>query len=550
MDPVVFAPAVFGEPLSWAAWLGVGAASAQWPDAWRRSAVLAAVGLVAASAAAVGASVALVACGLIWATSLARLGGFAGALVEHRMARAVAGAAAVAVLIAADVGAQRLTGAAGSVLDAVAPSVALREALHGSASLGSVATLALPGVIGWAGAGVLEARRVGGSLANAWATALLAPGLLLLGGFASEPLPAPWDGTAAKTANLHPNTVLALHRLDRPILFSSLHQAPAGLDARAAARRFERLVSGLTRTSMRPVSVERRDPKKTQEYLQSQGVAPEPIGPHALAIRALDRSVMVPLVSAEGLQARVATALWSLAPEETGGPVLVAGEPMPGLDLGRDGDGFRPDDEPVAEGARAIVVLPSEQGISPAGLARLDAHVMGGGGLLVLYGEPLPDGPRRGVPLTNPWGFHAQGSGFQGRAVASGEWLLAGFDGLRVPLDAPSVTGPDGLGEAVATLGGDNVAMAMIGSVPSGFPDGPRAQSDGAARVFLASAALARENPSLVARAMDWVLDEAVLAPLRGTRGTPPARPLPMLLVLCLLGPLLVAVGGLGRREA
>jgi hypothetical protein len=196
-----------------------------------------------------------------------------------------------------------------------------------------------------------------------------------------------------------------------------------------------------------------------------------------------------------------------------------------------------------------MVVPPADGGLSPETLRAVDEHVMRGGSLVVLYGNERPEGAPSGVALTNSWGFYAAGAMSPGVAEAGpGEWGDLGFGGLVVPSGAPAIIGPDGLGATVASVGSAAVAIAMLGSVPSGFesPDGERAESKGAVRAFFTSAVVAEANPGLTARALDWVLDEAVLSTLRG--GSPARTPRsPMVWLLLALVPGLLVGAGAAR---
>lgn len=553
-DPTAILPGLCGGPLGWAGWTLVVAAQATAPNAWRTGWSLAAIGVLPAAVllTAPGASPAplAIACMLL-AGSLVRLGALGGQLAGERPAwlRAAVGAALVVGLVLCDGGAQIATGTLGHVLDGVAPGPALGRAANGTLDLGVLLTVSLPGL--WAAAlSRLLAADTGSDRTNEATTALLVPVAGLLALAVVPPSPPLLDGTPRETAALHSSTVAALHRLDRPLMTTVLRGGPLDQASRATERLTERLLAGITRNSLHQVSTQRPGPTESRKLLQAQGLDDPGGSFHGLNMRSLDRAEsLLPLPSADRLQEGMADGLWRLGEATEVPTVLVVGATGRSLGITRPVQDNHPATAPPPEGAAAMVVPPADGGLSRETLRAVDEHVMRGGSLVVLYGNERPEGAPSGVALTNSWGFYAAGAMSPGVAEAGpGEWGDLGFGGLVVPSGAPAIIGPDGLGATVASVGSAAVAIAMLGSVPSGFenPDGERAESQGAVRAFFTSAAVAEANPGLTARALDWVLDEAVLSALRG--GTPARTPRsPMVWLLLALVPGLLVGAGAAR---
>ncbi|MCO4772389.1 MAG: hypothetical protein KDA24_20315 [Deltaproteobacteria bacterium] len=534
-DPASIVPGLCGEPVAWLGWLAlvtvVAARGASWRRAWA-AASLASLPLVWAGLAtgASPAALLVVVGGLVG--SLCSVGALAGIIGGTRASRAAIGVSFGLVLVGIDFGAGALVGPAGGVLDGLAFGPGVGRAAHGELDITALVSVAAPGFWALAAIDFLTSRRAGRETTDARVRLGLIPLVALLVAATAPPLPPLLDGTTHGTASLHPTTEGALHRLDRPVMLSWATGGAPHQEQRASRRAFERIAGSLTRAALQPLTAQRLEGSGSELLLQEAGTASPEEPWTALEVRALDRAELLsPVPRAERLQEAVAQSLWRLgSPAEQ--QLIVSVGSVDGAQFGR----------PVQVGeashvgeAAAVVVAPVSGGLNEAALRGLDAHVMKGGGLVVLYGEPVPDGPRAGVRLTNPWGFHAEGVIDEGVAEASEAWTT--FSPLRVGPGTPRITGPNGLGEAVARAGGEAVAMAMIGSVPSGFaePGAEPRQSNGSVRVFLTSAALVRANPGLLARALDWVLDEEDISALRSTRTPRPARPLPLLLVLALL---------------
>ena len=180
--------------------------------------------------------------------------------------------------------------------------------------------------------------------------------------------------------------------------------------------------------------------------------------------------------------------------------------------------------EPSAAGNAAWIVAP-ERPLSADSLMRLDQHVLGGGGLLMLLGDPMegPDGPQvPGAKLVGPWGLGVGPPLADARAAQTAEHPGVGWQRrVRAPSGASTLQETEGLTQRLVMVEAEPVALAIAGSVPSSvdpkaFPDRAlREWSDGSVRVIAASRSLVAANPGLLAPAVDWVLRREERATLR-----------------------------------
>ena len=553
-DPNASLPGLCGEPLGWAGWALLASAQAAAPFGWRIGWSVAALSLLPAALlfAPSGASaVPLIIAGMLLAGSLVRIGALGSQIAGKRPRWKGACIAVVLVggLVLCDWGAQLAAGLSGDILDGVAPGTALGRAANGTLDLGVLLTLSLPGL--WAAAwSQFLSRDASTPRTNEATTVVLVPlaGLLAL---AISPLPFPLlDGTAGGTSGLHRATVATLHRVNRPLMVTTIRGGPLDQMNRAKQRQVERLLSRVTSTALHPVSTQRLGPVESRVLLQAHEMNAPGEAFYGIYVRALDRvHSLLPLPHPDRIQEALADTFWKLGGPVEPPAVFVLGSTGAALGITRPVKDNHLATTAAPDGKAAMVVSPTGEELVDQTLRAIDAHVMRGGGLVLLYGDAgLEDAPF-GVSVTKAWGFSAEGSLDSGVAdVGGGEWSELGFGNLVVPAGAPAVIGPDGLGDLVASIDSSAVAIAMLGSVPSSFegPDGEQVGSQGAVRAFFTSALVAEANPGLTARALDWVLDEAELSVLRGSPPEQTRHPLWALLLLTMAPSL--AIGAVSMR--
>jgi hypothetical protein len=530
------------EPWAWLGWLALGAAAALIPERWPRGALLAALATVPSGAvAAAGSPLAAVCVCALFAVSLCRVGALAGEVLRARPAalRSALGAGFVGAWVALDAASRQLEWGG---LDGLAPGPGLTRAGWGGLDAPMLISVAFPGLWAAAWGRWLTIRAAGGETQNAMATVAMVPVAAALA-LAVLPLaPVVLDGSPGRTLSLHPSTIAMVHRLDRPLMVTVLRGGAPRLPAREAVRALDRLVAGIQGRAHQQVSVQRLGREDSATLVRGLG-AEVPAGDWAgVEIRALDRSeLLLPLPEGPRVQEAVADVLWRLGRPPMG-PAVLVGSGTPDLGAGR------PPARTVAEpgaardrqlrGASAVIVSPEGGTLTEPDLRAVDAYAMGGGPLVVLF-----DAEAGGATaLTGPWGVLPSGSSSGGRARGSDEgWEAAGLGGLVVPDGGLLLSGPPGLVRPAAELDAGTVAVALEGKVPSAFPEA--AQGGGSTRMFLTSSGVAAENPGLVARGLDWVLDAQELAALRPRHPRRAPGPTGLLIVLSLLPAALTLVG-------